>query len=264
MPTLARILLACALAAAPATTIGCAETPVLDEARVVDLTHAFDDGVVAWPSTQRFEYRRSIFGRDDQGRWYATGDMRMGEHTGTHVDSPLHLAEGLHSTADLPLRQLIGPIRVVDVSGPCKHDSDYSATVADLARHEQLHGRVPVGAAVLFRIGWDTKWSNPRSYLGTNDDDRLDDLHFPGLSAALTHELVLRRVDLVGIDGPAIDPGVVRDQPAERALAEANIPALVNLDGLAGLPAIGATMIALPIKLTGGASGPVRVVAIVP
>ena len=89
-------------------------------------------------------------------------------------------------------------------------------------------------------------------------------MHFPGLSAALAHELVLRHVDLVGIDGPALDPGVVRDQPAERALAEANIPTLVNLDSLAGLPAIGATMIALPMKLAGGASGPVRVVAIVP
>jgi kynurenine formamidase len=56
----------------------------------------------------------------------------------------------------------------------------------------------------------------------------------------------------------------VRDQPAERALAEANIPALVNLEGLSVLPPIGATMIALPMKLAGGASGPVRVVAIVP
>jgi kynurenine formamidase len=188
----------------------------------------------------------------------------MGEHTGTHVDAPLHLAEGLHSTADLPLRQMIGPIRVIDVAGACKHDSDYAATVADLQRHEQLHGRVPVGAAVLIRTGWDGKWSNPRGYLGTSDDDRTDDVRFPGLSQALTRELALRRVDLVGIDGPGIDPGSVRDQPAERALAEANIPALVNLDGLSALPAIGATMIALPMKLAGGASGPVRVVAIVP
>src|SRR5882672_7489735 len=136
MPTRPKFALACALAAVPLFAFGCAETPVLDEARVIGLPPAFDDGAIIWPSTQRFEYRRSIFGRDDQGRWYATGELHMGEHTGTHVDAPLHLAEGLRSTADVPLRQLIGPIRVVDIAGECKRDSNYAATVADLARHE--------------------------------------------------------------------------------------------------------------------------------
>ena len=252
-----------ALAGAVQLALACASAPVLDETRVVDLTHAFEDGSLAWPSAQRFEYARTIFGRDDQGRWYASGDLRGGEHAGTHIDAPLHLAEGSHATAEVPLAQLMGPIRVIDVVGECKNH-DYCASVGDLAKHEQNHGRIPPGAAVVIRTGWESKWSNPRQYFGISEDARLQVVHFPGIGVELARALVVRHVDLVAIDGPGIDAGQLRELPAERALAEANIPCLVNLAGIARLPELGATMIALPMKLSGGAAGPTRVVAIVP
>ena len=258
------LALVCTLIAASLLAAGCASAPVLDETRVVDLTHAFDDGTIAWPSVKRFEYARTMFERDDQGRWCASGDLRGGEHAGTHIDAPLHLAEGAHATAEVPLAQLMGPLRVIDITGECKKDRDYCATVRDLAKHEQAHGRVPAGAAVVIRTGWELKWANPRSYLGSGDEERTDVVHFPGLGAELARQLAVRHVDLVGIDGPGIDPGQVRGSPAERVLAEANIPSLANLAGVAGLPEIGATLIALPMKVAGGAGGPTRAIAIVP
>jgi kynurenine formamidase len=256
---------ACHAALAVAAIVsGCASAPALDQKRLVDLTHPFSEGLIVWPSTPKFEYTRSIFGRDDQGRWYATGDLRLGEMSGTHLAAPLHLSEGARSTSDIPLEQLVGPIRVVTISTSNDKSRDYVGTPRDLVKHEQIHGRIPAGAAVVIRTGWEKRWTNPRGYLGKSDDEHNEQLHFPGIGLELARELIARHVDLVAIDGPGIDPGISTDYAAERALAEAGIPVLLNLTEVAGLPDIGATMIALPMKLDGGAGGPVRVVALVP
>ena len=236
----------------------CATAPTLYEGRLVDLTHTVSEGVLDWPGEPTFRYeRRAGIGTD--GRWNASGSFGGSELSGTHVEAPMHYAEGRRGASELPLSQLVGPIRVIDVSNACDKDPRYVVQLSDLRRHERDHGRIPLHAAVLVRTGWDRHWGTPDRYFGTLDAPR-----HPGLSLEFARELVSRKVDIVGIDGPSLDSALERDTPVQRLFAENNQPALENLVGLDLLPALGATLIALPLKLDRAGGAPARVIAIVP
>ena len=83
----------------------------------------------------------------------------------------------------------------------------------------------------------------------------------PEAAEFLTKE---RTVDAVGLDTPSLDHGASRDFLAHRAFAASDIPGLENVANLDRLPAKGAWLIALPIKIRGGTGGPARIVAILP
>ncbi len=76
--------------------------------------------------------------------------------------------------------------------------------------------------------------------------------------------LVDREIDMVGLDSASLDHGPSTDFAAHRVLNGANIPGLENIANLEMLPATGATLIALPMKIAGGSGGPCRIVAILP
>ena len=120
----------------------CATAPTLYEGRLVDLTHTVSEGVLDWPGEPTFRYeRRAGIGTD--GRWNASGSFGGSELSGTHVEAPMHYAEGRRGASELPLSQLVGPIRVIDVSNACEDDPRYVVQLSDLRRHERDHGRIP-------------------------------------------------------------------------------------------------------------------------
>ncbi len=248
----------------PILLCACAGAPVLDEARMVDLTYPFDQSTLYWPTARSFELKPTAWGEDELGRWYAAGEFCASEHGGTHLDAPLHFARGGRSTADIPLSDLVGPARVVDVRRQCDGDSDYQVTVEDITGHEAAQGRMRPGTIVLVRTGWGRFWPDPQRYLGTDAPGDTANLHFPGLSLEAARLLADRRVALVGIDTASLDPGPSRDFPAHRILAAAGIGGLENVAGLGQLPERGAILIALPMKIAGGTGGPARIVALLP
>jgi kynurenine formamidase len=90
-------------------------------------------------------------------------------------------------------------------------------------------------------------------------------LHFPGLSAeAATLLAEHRNIAALGIDTASIDRGQSTDFMAHRILFAKNIPAFENVGDMSALPATGSFVIALPMKITGGSGGPLRIVAFVP
>jgi len=251
-PVLAALSLACLCA--------CVGAPVLDTARLVDLGHPYDADTVAWPDGPAYE-RSGEAGEDTEGRWYASGRLSLSEHAGTHLDAPAHFARAGRSVEAIPLSDLIGPARVIDVRAACARDRDYAVRVEDLTAHEAAEGRISAGSAVLILTGWSKHWHDRALYLG---GDSADALHFPGLDLEAARLLADRRVRLVGIDTASLDPGASRLFGAHRVLAEAQVAGLENLRGLEALPARGATLIALPMNVAGGSGAPVRVVALLP
>jgi kynurenine formamidase len=117
--------------------------------RLVDLTHPFDQDTIYWPGNQGFELEHTKWGEDEQGRWYAAAQFRAAEHGGTHLDAPLHFAPKGRAVADIPLAQLIGPARVIDVQPQCVANRDYQVSVDDITAHEAAHGRLSEGSVVL-------------------------------------------------------------------------------------------------------------------
>ena len=126
--------------------------------RLVDLTHPFDETTVFWPTGQPFRHERTAWGRQPAGYWYSSYDLAMSEHCGTHLDAPIHFAEGKPAVGDLSLDQLSGRVAVIDIEAQCEANPDYTASPSDLAAYEARHGTVAGGSIVLFRTGWSRRW----------------------------------------------------------------------------------------------------------
>ncbi|HEV8363662.1 MAG TPA: cyclase family protein [Gemmatimonadaceae bacterium] len=255
----------CAGAACAPTAI---RTPALDLARVdlVDLTHPLSTKTLFWPtSPSGFELKQLSAGKTPGGWYYSAYTFSAPEHGGTHIDAPVHFSETGLSTDKIPLAALIAPAVVIDVSAQAKADRDYRLTPGDIATFESASGRIPAGSIVLLRTGWDSRYGDRLAYFGDSTMGRADSLHFPGFGAEAARVLVDERtVGGLGIDSPSVDYGPSADFQVHRIGAAKNVFNLENLTGLEKLPATGAYLFALPMKLEGGSGGPVRAVAIVP
>jgi kynurenine formamidase len=240
---------------------------VLDRGTWVDLSYAFDSTTIYWPTAQPFRLEVVSAQRTAAGFYYAANNFAAAEHGGTHLDSPVHFAEGRHTTDQIPLDRFMGPAVVVDVAARASADPDYRASPDDLAEWERAHGAIPAGAIVLIRTGWGSRWPDRARYLGTAriGPAAVPELHFPGIDSSAARWLVEQGgVDAVGIDTPSIDYGQSTTFDTHQILFTANIPAFENVANLERLPAVGAFVVALPMKITGGSGGPLRIVALLP
>jgi kynurenine formamidase len=118
---------------------------------------------------------------------------------------------------------------------------------------------------VLLRTGWGERWPDRKAYLGDDTPNDASNLHFPSYGEAAARLLVEERgVAVLGADVASIDYGQSKDFIVHRIAAERGVPGLENLAHLDRLPAVGATVFALPMKIEGGSGGPLRAVALVP
>lgn len=238
----------------------------LNKGRWIDLTHAFNEKSIYWPTAATFKKEEVFFGETDGGWFYSAYNFSAAEHGGTHLDSPIHFAAGGHTADQVPLDQLIGPGFVIDVSRQAAADRDYLVGASDILAFEEEHGPIPAGAIVLLNTGRANLYSDVEAYMGTAErgPDAVAKLHFPGLSREGAALLVERGIAAVGIDTPSIDHGQSKDFATHVELMTHNIPAFENVADMSALPATGATIIALPMKIEGGSGGPLRIVAHLP
>jgi len=232
----------------------------------VDLTHSFNEQSVYWPTAETFTKTEVFHGHTDGGWFYSAYNFSAAEHGGTHMDSPIHFAEGANTADKVPLKQLIGPGVVIDVSQQAAADVDYLVTAADIKAFETKYGQIPPGAIVLLNTGRAGLYSDRAAYMGTAERgaEAVPKLHFPGLGADGAALLVARKIAAVGLDTPSIDRGQSKDFASHVELMTNNIPAFENVADMSGLPPTGSTIIALPMKIEGGSGGPLRIVAHVP
>lgn len=254
----------CLLVLAP--VVGRAQDLDLEGYQIVDLTHPFNEQTVYWPTApSTFELERLAYGRTEAGYFYAANAFSAPEHGGTHVDAPIHFAEGRRTADEIPLEQLIGPAAVIDVSEQAAADRDYRLTREDVLAFEREHGRIAPETIVLLRTGWSRFWPDASAYLGGGTAGDASDLHFPSYGEDAVRLLVeQRRVAAIGADVASIDYGASQDFIVHQIALAADVPGLENLTGLDALPPTGAYVIALPMKIEGGSGGPLRAVALVP
>jgi kynurenine formamidase len=253
---------AAALAAPP----GPRRPPALDQARILDLSHPFDARTLYWPTaTSGFQLTQLHKGRTPAGFFYSANSFCAPEHGGTHMDAPVHFAEGRLSMDEVPVERLVAPAVVIDVTRQAAADADYRLALADVEAWEARHGRIPAGAFVLLRTGWAARWPDSKRYFGDDTPGDASRLHFPSYGAEAAKLLVEeRRVGALGVDTASIDHGPSKDFAVHQIAAVANVPGLENLADLGALPEDGAWVMALPMKIAGGSGGPVRVVALLP
>jgi kynurenine formamidase len=243
-----------------------AQTVDLGKMRIIDLTHAYNAQTLYWPtSPTSFRLEQLSFGITPAGFFYAANQFLTPEHGGTHLDAPIHFAEGKHFNHEIPLERLIAPAVVIDVTAQAQRNADYRLSVADVLAFEQRYGRIEPGTIVLLRTGWSSRWPDRKRYFGDDTPNDASNLHFPSFGEDAARMLVNdRQVAALGADVASIDYGPSTSFMVHRIAAAANVPGLENLTSLELLPARGALVIALPMKIERGSGGPLRAVALLP
>jgi kynurenine formamidase len=234
---------------------------------LVDLSHDYSDQTVYWPTAEPFKLEKVADGVTPQGYYYAANNFATSEHGGTHLDAPVHFAQGHWAVDQIPLERLVGDAVVVDVTGPSSTQPDYRVTTADFTEWEKTHGAIASGAIVLIRTGYSKFWPDASRYLGTAErgEAAVAKLHFPGLHQDAARWLAeTRAIKALGIDTASIDYGQSTLYESHRILYQRDIPAFENLTNLDRLPARGAFIVALPMKIKGGSGAPLRAIAMIP
>ena len=233
--------------------------------RLIDLTYTFDETTQVWPSNLPFHRDSTVRGGTRTEAWYATGQVALSEHAGTHMDAPVHFAQGQAGIDSIPVEHLMGPAVVIDVRAAVSGDRDYRLSLEDIQRWEARHETIPAGAVVMMLTGWGAYWKDRERYFGTATPDLPATLHFPGFSSEVATFLVTERhIHGVGIDTPSIDHGPSQDFAVHRILNGAGLYGLENVARLDEVPPSGGKLVALPMKIAGGTGAPVRIIAILP
>jgi arylformamidase len=216
--------------------------------RLVDLSHTVEHGMVTYPGLpspviEDWLSRDASRARYAPGTTFQIGRIELLANTGTYIDAPFHRYADGKDLADLALSSVADlPALVVRAS-----DRDGRALDVPLFRRPDLQGR-----AVLVHTGWDAHWRTARYGEG-----------HPFLTGAAAQHLVAAGVGLVGIDSLNIDDGGDLARPVHTTLLGAGIPVVEHLCNLGELPADGFRFYAVPVKVRGMGSFPVRAFAIV-
>jgi len=205
---------------------------------------------------------------DEKGPAWYWNTIRMGEHTGTHFDAPVHWVTGRelpdNACDTIPARRFIGPACVIDVTREVAADPDYLLTPEAIRAWEGRNGRIRAGSWVLMRTDWSRR-KDPESFLNVTATGP----HTPGFDAAASRLLALERDVLgVGVETVGTDAGQAGTFdppfPNHAIMHGAGKFGLASLCNLDQLPATGAIVIAAPLKIVNGSGSPVRVLAITP
>jgi kynurenine formamidase len=223
---------------------------------VVDLTHTLGPDLPVWPGNPPVVITPVA--------WHAAGGfaqnaMAFWEHSGTHLDAPLHRVPGGASTESLAAADLVAPLVVVDISARASADPETMLTVADLADWQARYGRIPERAFVALYSGWEHRLATPGAFLGL---DGTGTPHAPGFSAEAANYLVTQcNIVGAGTDTLSLDRAAGHDYGAHTAILGAGRYGVEMLANLAAVPPVGATVVIGAPKHAGGTGGPCRVLA---
>jgi arylformamidase len=201
--------------------------------RIWDISRPLRPGIPCWPGDAVYQEAWTMrIGPDCPVN---VGQLAMSTHTGTHVDAPLHYDAAGRPVAEIPLDVLVGPCRVLDVTG-----------AAPLVSAADLRGRAAGVERVLLR-------TKVRS-----EPDRWDP-DFTAIEPAAMRVLAAAGVRLIGTDAPSIDPQESRTLDAHMVARDAGMTILEGL-ALDAVPPGDYELIALPLRLANLDASPVRAV----
>jgi kynurenine formamidase len=219
----------------------------LEEKRIVDLSHVIEHGMTTYPGLPGpqicdFWERESTAANYDDGSTFQIGRIDMIANTGTYLDSPFHRYADGTDLADLPLPSLADLPGII-VRRPWENGIEVGKNA--------FEGRDVRGCAVLVHTGWDRHWRT----------ERYGEEH-PFLTGEAADWLVENGAALVGIDSNNIDDTRIRTRPVHTRLLGAEIPICEHMTNLGSLPDEGFRFSAVPPKVRGMGSFPVRAYAV--
>ena len=243
-------------------------TDLLQSKQFVDLTHAFKPGIPHWPGFDN-EERTTLYYYDEgigkKGYGFLSHEYKLPGQWGTHVDPPAHFSKGKRFVDDIPVKEMILPLVVIDVSTQVKENLDYRINMKDVQAWEDKYGRIPANSFVAMRTDWSKRWPDAEKM---RNQDKQGIAHYPGWSQeVLTYLYEERKITASGHETTDTDPGVAAskdDYSLEAYILSQDkyqIELLTNLDKVPEYGAIAVVTFAKPEK---GSGFPARVFAIIP
>lgn len=230
----------------------------LEVSSIADLSHALHEGFPTMDGSRWFSAEQvAEYARDGVNlrRW------TLMEHTGTHLDAPIHFsADGL--TAELiPVGDLIVPAAVIDISERAAENPDTALTPEDVRSWEAKHGPLPEGCCVIMNAGWHRLVDDPR-FTGNRDGT----YHTPGFHSETAQMLISERnVKGLAVDTLSLDTGLnsAGNFPVHFTWLGSGrwgVEAIANLDAI---PEHGAHLFVGAAKVKGATGCPARIVALI-
>ncbi|MEL7184206.1 MAG: cyclase family protein [Pseudomonadota bacterium] len=246
-----------ALTAAAATGITGTAALADGHGSVRDMTHVYDGDFPTFFNEPGITFDQ-VFNFADNG--FNLFDLTIREHTGTHIDAPLHFSADGDAVDEIEIGNLVVPLCVIDIREKAAADPDAQVTPDDVAAWISANGDIPDRACVAMNSGWADKVGDP-SYRGADDGGTL---HFPGFHPDATAMLLETTSSAcMAVDTLSLDHGPSADFATHYAWLPAGRYGIENLAGLDQVPAAGATLVVGAPTHRGGTGGPARIFAMV-
>ncbi len=245
--------IAAAGAAVAATTLS-ASPAIAQSPRTLDLTHELYDMFPTYFGAQQLFYDKKFTFEKDTFNLY---ELRLSEHTGTHIDAPLHFSADGKSVAELPVEDLVAPLVVIDIKAKAASDADAQVTPDDIKAWVAANGELPQGAIVAMNSGW-------QAHLGTEKFRNVgadNAMHFPGFHVEAVKQLLEGSTKAIAVDTLSLDFGKSPDFIVHNTWLPAGRYGIEGIANLDSVPASGATIIVGAPKIRGGTGGPARIFA---
>ncbi len=223
--------------------------------KAVDLTYTLDEKFPTFGGKPGISKEKIVDFKKDG---YTIYKVTFEEHSGTHIDAPLHFTEAGTSVADLAVETLVCPLCVIDIKNKAREDANATVMKADVEAWVSANGPIPKGACVAMNSGWGAKMGDP-SFRNTPDGN----FAFPGFAKEATDMLSDMGVAAIGVDTLSIDPGNSKDFAVHYSWLPGGRYGIENLANLDSVPAKGATVFVGAPKHGGGTGGPARIIALV-
>lgn len=224
--------------------------------RTVDLTHTLGEDFPTYFGEPQLEIEQMFtFAKDklNMNKWHLV------EHTGTHMDVPLHFSADKAAADEIPVEQLVVPLAVVSVAAKAEGDADAQVTPDDLRSWEAQNGDIPDGACVAMYSGWERHLSSDRF----RNADEAGVMHFPGFHVEAAQMMIEERnVIGIAVDTLSLDYGQSKDFATHNLWLPSGRWGLEGVANLGQLPETGATIVVGGPKVKGATGGPSRVLAL--
>ena len=224
---------------------------------VVDMTHTYDDkfptyfGAPGFSAEQKFNFK-------DNG--FNLFQLSINEHTGTHIDAPLHFSADGNSVDEIPVETLVAPLCVIHIHEAAAANADAQVTPEDLKAWISRNGPIPDNACVAMHSGWENKVGGD----GFRNADSEGVMHFPGFHIDATNMLLEEtKAAALAVDTLSLDFGRSADFATHYAWLPSGRYGIENLMNLSKVPESGATLVVGAPKHRGGSGGPARIFAMV-
>lgn len=249
---------AAAGAAAGAAALS-APTPVLAQAarKAEDLTHALVEDFPTYFGGQQFFFeKKNDFAKDG----FNIAEWRLIEHTGTHIDAPLHFTADGMGVGELPVDSLVAPLVVIDIKAKAAENADAQVTPDDIKAWVSANGELPPNCIVAMNSGWSQHVGTDK-FRNVGDDGKT--MHFPGFHVEAAKQLLESSAKAIGVDTLSLDFGPSPDFIVHNTWLTAGRYGIEGLANLDSLPASGATIVVGAPKVAKGSGGPARIFALI-